>query len=269
MVADHSIRIYRYEAPAGFEGWTTAHREAEMQAWCDENLAPELARLSDRNRHTFGEDFARKGDLTVFTPLAIFPNLRKRVPFQVELRNLTYEQQRQVMLYICDRLPRLSGLAFDATGNGGYLAEQAALKYGAGMVDQVQLNLAWYALWMPKLKGEFEAFNLELPRHQSVLDDLLSIKVEKGIPVIDKGRQKDLESQSGKAKRHGDSAVSWPWPCGPAGCRAARSITPRPPPAPTAGPKPTATISQAAGPVPGEPGASRRPWPRAANHPLQ
>ena len=208
MVADHSIRIYRYEAPAGFEGWTTAHREGEMQACGEENLAPELVRLSDRNRHTFGEDFARKGDLTVFTPLAIFPNLRKRVPFQVELRNLTYEQQRQVMLYICDRLPRLSGLAFDATGNGGYLAEQAALKYGAGMVDQVQLNLAWYALWMPKLKGEFEAFNLELPRHQSVLDDLLSIKVEKGIPVIDKGRQKDLESQSGNAKRHGDSAVS-------------------------------------------------------------
>lgn len=208
MVADHSIRIYRYEAPPGFEGWTTTQREAELQAWCEENLVPELARLSDQNRHTFGEDFARKGDLTVFTPLAILPSLRKRVPFQVELRNLTYEQQRQVMFLICDSLPRLSGLAFDATGNGGYLAEQAALRYGAGMVDQVQLSLSWYALWMPKLKGEFEAFNLELPRHQTVLDDLLSIKVEKGIPVIDKGRQKDLDSQNGKAKRHGDSAVS-------------------------------------------------------------
>lgn len=138
----------------------------------------------------------------------MLPNLRKRVSFQVELRNLTYEQQRQVMFFICDRLPRLSGLAFDATGNGGYLAEQAALKYGAGLVDQVQLNLSWYALWMPKLKGEFEAFNLELPRHQTTLDDLLSIKVEKGIPVIDKGRQKDLELQGGKGKRHGDSAIS-------------------------------------------------------------
>lgn len=208
MVVDRSIRIYRFEAPEGFEGWPQSLREAEMQAWCEENLAPELARLSDSNRHTFGEDFARKGDLTVFTPLAILPSLRKRVPFQVELRNLTYEQQRQVMFYICDSLPRLSGLAFDATGNGGYLAEQAALRYGAGMVDQVQLNLAWYALWMPKLKGEFEAFNLELPRHQTTLDDLLSIKVEKGIPVIDKGRQKDLESHGGKGKRHGDSAVS-------------------------------------------------------------
>lgn len=208
MVADRSIRIYRYEAPPGFEEWTPEHREAEVRAWCEENLAPELARLSDRNRHTFGEDFARRGDLTVFTPLQIDPMLRKRVPFQVELRNLTYEAQRQVMFFICDRLPRLTGLAFDATGNGGYLAEQAALKYGSTMVDQVALSLAWYAEWMPKLKGEFEAFNLQIPRHQTTLDDLLSIKVEKGVPVIDKGRTKDLESTSSKAKRHGDSAIS-------------------------------------------------------------
>lgn len=208
MVDDHSIRIYRYEAPEGFEQWTPAMREAEVQAWCEENLAPELARLSPRNRHTFGEDFARRGDLSVFTPLQIDPLLRKRVPFEVELRNLTYEAQRQIMFYICDRLPRLSGLAFDATGNGGYLAEQAALRYGTGLVDQVQLSLAWYALWMPKLKGELEAFNLQLARHQTRLDDLLSIKVEKGVPVIDKGRTKDLQSSDSKAKRHGDSAVS-------------------------------------------------------------
>ena len=76
------------------------------------------------------------------------------------------------------------------------------------MVEQVSINLAWYAEWMPKLKGEFEAFNIELSRHQSTLDDLLSIKVENGIPVIDKGRKADLESAGGKAKRHGDSAVS-------------------------------------------------------------
>lgn len=208
MVADRSIRIYRCEAAAGFESWTPAMREAEINKWCDENLLPELARLNDRDRHVFGEDFARRGDLTVFAPLAISPTLRKRTPFLVELRNLTYEAQRQVMFFICDRLPRLSGLSFDATGNGGYLAEQAALKYGAGIVDQVQLNLAWYALWMPKLKGEFEAFNIDLPRHQTVLDDLLAIVVEKGVPVIDKGRTKDLQSGDSKAKRHGDIAVA-------------------------------------------------------------
>ncbi len=208
MVADRSIPIFRYEAPEGFEGWTQPQREAEMDAWCAEQLGPVLAKLNKNDRHVFGEDFARRGDLTVFAPLAIAPSLRKRCPFVVELRNLTYEQQRQVMYFILDRLPRLSGAAFDATGNGGYLAEQAALKYGIGMVDQIALNLPWYAEWMPKLKGEFEAFNLELPRHQNILDDLLHIKVEKGIPVIDKGRQKDLESTDSKGKRHGDFAVA-------------------------------------------------------------
>lgn len=208
MVADHSIRIYRYEAPAGFESWTTQMREAEMQAWCEENLVPELARLSPADRHVLGEDFARRGDLTVFVPLAIAPSLRKRVPFVVELRNLTYEQQRQVLFFIMGRLPRLTGAAFDATANGGYLAEQAALKYGADMVDQVNLSQGWYALWMPKLKGEFESFNLQLPRHQTTLDDCLHIKVVNGIPLIDKGRQKDLDAQDGKGKRHGDFAVA-------------------------------------------------------------
>lgn len=208
MVNDQSIRIYRFEAPDGFESWTPAMREAEVQRWCEENLAPELGKLNKGWRHVFGEDFARRGDLTVFVPLAIKPDLRRRVPFVVELRNVPYEQQKQIMFFICDRLPRRGGLAFDATGNGGYLAEQAALKYGVTAVDQVNLHAGWYHEWMPKLKGKFEAFHYEIPRHQSTLDDLLAIKVVNGIPSIDKGRQKDLESPSGKGKRHGDFAVA-------------------------------------------------------------
>lgn len=208
MVADRTIPIFRYEAAEGFETWTRAQREAEIEQWCREQLEPALARLNPLHRHVFGEDFARKGDLTVFCPLAITPQLRKRVPLVVELHNLTYDQQRQVMFYLLSRLPRFTGGAFDATGNGGYLAEQAMLRYGSEMIDQVALHQGWYAEWMPKLKAEFEDFNLELPRHQTVLDDLLHIKVVNGIPQIDKGRQKDLESQAAKGKRHGDFAVA-------------------------------------------------------------
>jgi phage FluMu gp28-like protein len=207
MVADHSIPILRYEAPDGFEGWSEELRQAEIDDWCKEHLSLRLEQLNPDQRHSFGEDFARRGDLTVFVPLSIRGNLTKRTPFIVELRNLTYDQQKQIMFFIMDRLPRLCGAAFDATGNGGYLAEAAALKYGTELVDQVFLSQSWYAEWMPKLKGEFESQNLELPRHQNVLDDLLHIKVVSGIPLIDKGRQKDLDSKSGKARRHGDVAV--------------------------------------------------------------
>ncbi|KJZ08059.1 Mu-like prophage FluMu protein gp28, partial [Marinomonas sp. S3726] len=208
MVADHSIPIIRYEAPEDFMSWSVTVREAEMQTFCDENLSPLLEKLNPEERHTFGEDFARRGDLTVFTPLSIRSDLRKRAPFVVELRSLTYEQQAQVMMFIMRKLPRLSGAAFDATGNGGYLAEKAALEFGTDMVDQVMLSAGWYQEWMPKLKAEFESFNIEVPRHQNILDDLLQIKVVNGIPCIDKGRTKDEGASNAKSKRHGDFAVS-------------------------------------------------------------
>lgn len=208
MVADHSIPIIRYEAPEDFMTWSPSMREAEMDDFCNKHLLPLLNKLNPEHRHTFGEDFARRGDLTIFAPLSIRSDLRKRTPFVVELRDLTYEQQKQVMLFITKRLPRLSGLAFDATGNGGYLAEQAAIEFGTEMVDQVMLSAGWYQEWMPKLKAEFESFNMEVPRHQNILDDLQHIKVVNGIPAIDKGRTKDEGANDSKSKRHGDFAVA-------------------------------------------------------------
>lgn len=208
MVSDRSSPILRFEAPGNFEEWTEVQREAEVDTWCMLHLLPLLDALNADHCHYFGEDFARKGDLTVFTPLAVDNQLRKRVPFRVELKNVTYGQQEQVMFFILSRLPRFTAAAFDATGNGGYLAEQARLKYGVDMIDSVMLNRSWYAEWMPKMKGEFEAFNLEIPRDQTTLDDLLQIHVVDGIPLIDKGRTKDEGSSDNKAKRHGDSAIA-------------------------------------------------------------
>ncbi len=53
----------------------------------------------------------------------------------MELRNLPYAQQEQVMMYILTRVPALVGAAFDATGNGGYLAEAALLAFGPDIID--------------------------------------------------------------------------------------------------------------------------------------
>ncbi|HEX5278166.1 MAG TPA: hypothetical protein VFW42_10910 [Fluviicoccus sp.] len=208
MVADRSIPILTFEAPKDFLEWAPHLREAEVKDWCEANLLPVLKTLNPDDRHVFGEDFARRGDLSIFAPLSIKRDLRKRTPFVVELRSMPYECQKQILIYLLDRLPRFQASAFDATGNGGWLAEAAATKYGTGMVDQVQLNQPWYAEWMPKLKGEFEAQNIEIPRHQNILDDLLSIKLVNGIPLIDKGRTKDEGAADSKAKRHGDFAVA-------------------------------------------------------------
>lgn len=204
MVADRSIPILNFEPPAEWENWSEQQRIDETQRWCLDTLLPHLNALRPQDRHVFGEDFARRGDLTIFCPLAIQPNLRKRVPFVVELRGTTFNQQWQICQFILERLPRRGGQAYDATGNGAWLAEQARLKYGSATVDEVHLSLPWYGEWMPKMKGEFEAMNIELPRHQSVLDDLLHIKLDRGVPAVDKGKNKDMQGR----QRHGDFAVA-------------------------------------------------------------
>lgn len=208
MTPERDIPILRFESPDDFERWTPEMRTAEVDKWLEDNIAPLLAALNPDYNHAFGEDFARKGDLTVFVPLEISSTLQKREAFRVELRNVPYDQQRQILLYILARLPRFIGAAFDATGNGGYLAEAARLVYGPEMIDCVNLSAKWYAEWMPKLKGELEAQNLTVARHQTTLDDLLSIKVVNGVPQIDKGRTKDESSTGATAKRHGDFAVA-------------------------------------------------------------
>ncbi|MGF1727198.1 terminase large subunit domain-containing protein [Photobacterium nomapromontoriensis] len=195
--------ILTIEAPKGFMEWSDGQRKLYVDDWCKQVLKPELNKLDVSHSHAFGEDFARKGDLSIFVPLGIRKNLSKYVPFVVELRNMTYDAQRQILHYLLEALPRKRGMAFDATGNGGYLAESAALKYGTDMVDQVSLNDPWYREWMPKLKAEFEDLNLELPRHEDIKDDLCHIQVINGVPKIDKGKSK---GQDGK-QRHGDFAV--------------------------------------------------------------
>lgn len=203
MVKDHSIPIIRFTAPKDFEFWSEEHRDDYVLEWCENNLAQLLKQLPDC-RHAFGEDFARKGDLSVFVPLTIKPDLKKRVPFVVELANTTYDAQRQIMFFILSHLPRFTSAAFDGTGNGGYLAEAARLKYGTDAIDCVMLNQPWYREWMPKLKVEFEDLNIEIPRHQDIQDDLAKIQIKNGIPQIEKGSGKGQDGQ----QRHGDFAVA-------------------------------------------------------------
>lgn len=202
------IPILTFEAPEDFLSRAAWLRESEVNTWCEGHIKPLLSALNGRSRYSFGEDFARRGDLTCFTVLEITEDLQKREAFRVELRNVPYEQQKLIMLYILTRIGRLIGAAFDATGNGGYLAEAALERFGPEMVDCVMLSAKWYGEWMPKLKAEFEDQNIFVARHQTTLDDLRHIKVVNGIPQIDKGRTKDENATTAGSRRHGDFAVS-------------------------------------------------------------
>ena len=178
-------------------------RAADIKDWCKEVLLPQLEKLNPEQRHCLGEDFARSGDLTCLWVGAIQHDLSLRVPLVVELKNIPYKQQEQILFFIIDRLPRFIGAQLDATGNGEYLAEQAVDHYGAGLIESVKITENWYRESMPPMKAHFEDFTIILPSDADIMDDLRSIQINnRGVPRIP-----DAKTDS-KKQRHGDGAIA-------------------------------------------------------------
>ena len=192
--------ILRLAQPDGWAEYPAELRSADIADWCERELRPLLASLDGSREHVFGMDFARHGDLSVLLPLQIAADTRRHVPFAVELRNIPHAQQRQIVWYLLDRLPRLSAAWFDASGNGEYLAEAAHDRYG-NRVAQIKLSNAWYAEHMPPLVAALEDDALRIPKDADIIDDLRALERIDG--VIKLGRR------SGKAgERHGDAAIA-------------------------------------------------------------
>lgn len=178
-------------------------RQAEARDWCEEHLAPLLAKLDPKRRHYLGEDFARSGDLSVIVPLAELENLRYRVPFMVELSNVPFKEQELILFYIIDRLPRFTFGKMDARGNGQYLAEVAMQRYGLSRIEQVMLSEAWYRDEMPRFKTFFEDGTIEVARDADHLDDYRAIKMIKGVAKLPDTKTKGSDGR----QRHGDAAI--------------------------------------------------------------
>ena len=197
--------VLRWECKPGFELLADHIRFGECRDWLQGQLAPALAPLS-RDAISFdGEDFGRTGDLSVHAPLIQHQNLVRRTPFLLELRNVPFRQQEQVAFYLLDHLPRFTGGAFDARGNGQYLAEVAMQRYGASRIAQVMLSESWYREHMPPVKAALEDGTLDgLPRDADTLADLRAVQVIRGVPRLPDVRSVGADN----GKRHGDSAVA-------------------------------------------------------------
>lgn len=201
------IPVLRWEPPrplashGPFVTWPEPLRAAEVQAWLEEHVAPLLARLDPATPHALGQDFARKLDLSVMWPLSIEQGLQRRTPFVVELRNMPFAQQHQVLTFICDRLPRLRAIALDAGGNGMAHAEAAADRYGSRVL-QVMMTEPWYREHMPPLKTALEDDMLTLPQDRDIETDFRLVKLVRGVPrVLERTRDED-------GQRHGDAAIA-------------------------------------------------------------
>ncbi len=199
------LPVVRWEREAHFAEAAEAIRQSECQAWCEETLLPLLEALPQHLLSYFGEDFGRTGDLTVIMPLQVMPNLVRRAPFVVELRNIPFAQQEQVLFFIADRLPRFMGGALDARGNGQYLAEVAMQRYGSARIAQVMLSTEWYREHMPRYKAAFEDGTIELPRDADLLADHRALRMEKGVARVPESLR---GTGSDGKQRHGDAAIA-------------------------------------------------------------
>ena len=190
--------VVRFDGTAEFNGWPERIRRLEMEVWLKENILPLLAGLQEHRRHVIGGDFARSGDLSVYAPLEIGETLKRTCPFLLEMHNVPHLQQVQAVQYVCDRLPRFCGGAFDATGNGSFLAEAMVDQYGS-IVEPVMMTESWYRENMPKYKAAFEDDRIAIPKSDDVLEDHRAIQLVRGVAPAAPG-----PDEPGSAWRLGD-----------------------------------------------------------------
>ncbi|WP_375695521.1 hypothetical protein [Bartonella sp. AC66GZZY] len=198
------IAVLRFACVDDFKNQSEHQRSVAAFAWCEKHIKPLHAGLDRRRQHVFGVDFARSGDATSIVVMEVGQDLVRRVRFMVELRNTPFDQQREILFYGVNGLPRLMGGALDARGNGAYLAEKAAQRYGA-LVKEVPLSQSWYGKEMPAYLEAFGDGTIVLPRDSDIVADHQALAYVNGIVKIpDNHRFKGSDG----FMRHGDSAIA-------------------------------------------------------------
>ncbi|MEM7667521.1 MAG: hypothetical protein AAF317_00025 [Pseudomonadota bacterium] len=197
------FEVIRLEREGKFAQMDQKLRRLDILDWCEDNLREPLKTFNPLLDSFFGMDFARSHDISSIVPGQVGRTLRRVVPFIVEMRRIPFAQQRQVLFYMLDRLPRLRGGALDAGGNGAELAENTADEYGHDRIEQVKFSVEWYRVNMPPLKKAFEDDAILLPSDKDVLDDLALVKLIDGVARVPKKRAEGTDSQM----RHGDTAI--------------------------------------------------------------
>lgn len=206
MRMEEEIPVLRWEADKDYVLTPLHIREGDAKDWCEENLRDLLDALDPKLMSYFGMDFGRTIDLSVIWPVQLQRNLVRRPPFVVELGRIPFEQQKQVLFYIADRLPKLMAGAIDSGGNGASTGEAAADKYGHSRVHQVKFSETWYLENMPPFIGAFEDGLMRLPRDADILADHRTLARINGVIRVPAVRAADEKSKTGK--RHGDSAIA-------------------------------------------------------------
>jgi phage FluMu gp28-like protein len=198
-VSDPGVVVLRKTCGDGFTFEKEEKRAGEFATWLKLEVRDVL--LTHKNPVYIGEDFARSGDLTSIFFDEEMPDGRLLTFLVIELRNVPFAQQWQVINYVMDTLPALGGAAFDSRGNGQMIAELAAQEW-PGYVYQVMTSIKWYAENFPPLKGRMEDNTTNIPDDPFIRDDFRVVGLKAGVPCV-------LERSGGpRERRHGDGAIA-------------------------------------------------------------
>ncbi|MBB3858887.1 phage FluMu gp28-like protein [Novosphingobium hassiacum] len=196
--------VLRYFLPDSFKMAEKAQRKALVEEWLKAEVAPRLAALDKRRRHDFGLDFARSGDGSDLIIQELGQDLTRRWKLVFEMRNVPFETQKQILFFVVSRLPRFGHGALDATGNGAYLAEVAAQKFGA-RISEIKLSQEWYRENGTPYVDAFGDETIEIATDDDVIRDQQALQYVNGvIKVPDDLRYPGSDGHM----RHGDTGIA-------------------------------------------------------------
>lgn len=203
-VKDASIPIVRWTLPDSVKSAEPAIRDAVVRDFCRTKLLPILSKFDPERRHDLGSDFARTGDGagTIVTELG--RDLVRRGKLVLEMHNVPFEMQRDILFFIQDRLPRYGHGAFDAGGNGAYIAEVSNQRYGA-RISEIKLSQEWYRANGAAYVEAIGDRTVTLAADEDVIRDHQALAYVSGIiRVPDEMRYKGEDG----LQRHGDTAIA-------------------------------------------------------------
>lgn len=198
------VPVIRWLVPDAAKMASEETRKKLVADFCREQLFPILNRLDVDRRHDVGSDFARTGDAAALIVNELGRDLIRRAKFVLEMRNVPFEMQRDVIFYIGDRLPRFGHAAFDAGGNGAYIAEVCRQKWGE-RVSEIKLSQAWYGANSPAYIEAIGDRSVTLAADEDIVRDHQALQYVGGIVrVPDDMRYKGEDGLT----RHGDTAIA-------------------------------------------------------------
>lgn len=201
---DEEIPVFNLTLKDDFATQPTEVKTSHIDDWLSVYLSSVISSFNPNYKSSFGFDFGRSGDLSYLLVVQELPNLLRKSAFALEMRNVPFTEQEQILFWICDRLPRLIGGAVDATGSGASIGEKLADRYGRWRIEQVKLSLNFYNEHFPKYKAALEDRKILLPASSDLLSDHAQIQVIRGVPKPIENKVKGTDG----GQRHGDGCIA-------------------------------------------------------------